>query len=153
MKRAGFPLALVAALMLWLSVGATAQGEAAASPAAAACTTEQDASPELRAQREEVSSVHSRCSKHMCAAECCYKAAPVPPPAPQVVYLWSQAAVSASQFSNNITYQQDFLSTILTQNATLDVKGAGAAPRPVACAPPGAFAAAQGCSACALPSW
>ena len=54
MKRAGFPLALVAALMLWLSVGATAQGEAAASPAAAACTTEQDASPELRAQREEV---------------------------------------------------------------------------------------------------
>ncbi|PRW57234.1 ATP-binding cassette [Chlorella sorokiniana] len=81
-----------------LAIGAAAQ-EAAATPAAApaaACTAEQDASPELRAQREEV------------------------------VYLWSQAAVSASQFSNNTTLQQDFLSTILTQNATLDVKGAGA---------------------------
>ena len=59
MKRAGFPLA---AALLWLSVGAAAQGEAPAAAAAAAaaapgaaCTPQEDASLEMRAQRDKVS--------------------------------------------------------------------------------------------------
>ena len=45
----------------------------------------------------------------------------------QVANLWAQAAVSASLFSNNVSYQQSFLASIIAPDAVLDVRGAGEA--------------------------